>query len=139
MFRSCKTREERFQMVRRLRDLFKDQPDLLELLEESFDRANKQYLEDIKRGINRKFPGKYQKVRDDRMDEHDDRFNELMEDMRRYQVNHLEFQRSSCSDFISSVSECMFKNGSISGKQYNILIDIYYKNNMEIAREEFVF
>ena len=139
MFQNCKTNEEAKLLYDRIDGLFEGYPDLIKLLDEGFWEALNRIEKERSTVISRVFPGKYQKVRVERLDEEDERLSELLYDMRKYLEKHIEFQESSAANFICSVGTSMIKNGSVSGKQYNALIDIYYNNNMETAREESCF
>lgn len=62
------------------------------------------------------------------LDADDWRVVELFQEMFHYSRTHSEFKQF---EFLNSVSEFCSSNGFITSKQYNVLLKIYYHNNMQ--------
>ena len=56
------------------------------------------------------------------------RVSELFEEMMHYCKTHEEFKEYA---FLNSVYEFYTSNGFVTAKQYNVLLQIYYHNNMQ--------
>lgn len=70
---------------------------------------------------------KYEKLRnpDTRISDEDKRL-EIVSEIYKYANLDPEF----CSDFFENVQCFLLDNGYITGKQYNVLVDIYYENKI---------
>jgi hypothetical protein len=71
--------------------------------------------------------GKYYYIKKS-LDIDDDELQEFLYEIREYKRQHYEFK----SAFVDSVLEFVNQEGFISANQYNILVEIYYFNNMHI-------
>jgi hypothetical protein len=71
--------------------------------------------------------GKFKRI-EKNLDVDDWRASELFEEMLHYCKTHPEFKHSS---FLHSVHKFFSDNGFVTAKQYNVLLKIYYHNNMQ--------
>lgn len=61
------------------------------------------------------------------VEEYDEDLMELLEEIERYCIRHFEFKRPQ---IIDSLKQYLIEKGHLTPKQYNILLEIYYRNNM---------
>lgn len=135
MFRNCKNLEQCKDLLDRIMNFISSDQELVELLKESYCWYTKDLSKKTEKGII-VYPGKYQVLKKGGISSDDDLWKELSDDLDYYINNHEEFKKTRDCIFIRSVQKFAFDNQCITKKQYDTIIVIYYKNNMEVARPE---
>jgi len=123
MFHKCKNREEINRIYERMKKLLINDVDLLNILNESYEieinHVVFQFLDDSK--------GKFKRTNHN-LHNDDWRVMELFEEMVFYKNEYPEYNGH---EFLDSVMKFCDDKEFVTQKQYNKLLEIYYRNNMQ--------
>ena len=75
------------------------------------------------------YPGKFQQT-DKSFHDEQWQIQELLSEMLQYANTHHEFPTKD-REFLASVNKFIAERELITAKQYNVLVEIYYQNNMQ--------